>query len=184
MASPTYDYHTEIEHSNDKIQFLFISTGTQDIIKAVQYNYVGNYKNKRVFNLGFGDYDIEADTVDDEVNTANGDVYKVFNTVLNTFPSFFEAFPNEIVVVSGSDSKPEFIKKCKTSCTKNCKVEECKNANRRIGIYQGYINKNFDKLLTDFQFYGGYPCPENPQKTLLESYKVNKKYQSVFVSKI
>jgi len=182
MAAPTYNYEVEKEHTQDEIQYLFVSTGHKDIIKAVQYNYVGNLDEKRIFNLAFGDYYIETDTIDDEANTANGDVFKVFNTVLNTIPSFFEIFANEIIVVSGSDSKLEFIEKCKKECKKNCK-EECRKAGRRIGIYRSYVDKNFEVLSNDFVFYGGNPALENPQSTLLEPYIVNKKYSSVFIFK-
>ena len=132
------------------------------------------------FNLAFGDYDLETDTLDDDATSENGDVFKVFDTVLNTIPSFFEMFPNEIIMISGSDSKPEFIEKCRKDCKKSCK-EECKNAGRRIGVYRGYVNKNFDVLSTDFVFYGGNPSPVDQQSTLLEPYMVNKKYNSVCI---
>jgi hypothetical protein len=34
--------------------------------------------------LGFGDYDLENDKIVDDINTNNGDAFKVFNTVLGT----------------------------------------------------------------------------------------------------
>lgn len=182
MASPTYHFQIEKEHTDDEIQYLFVSTGIKDIIKAVQYNHVGNLDGRRIFNLAFGDYDLETDTLDDETNSRNGDVFKVFNTVLNTIPSFFEIFSNEIIVVSGSDSKPEFIEKCRENCKKNCK-EECRNAGRRIGIYRSYVDKNYEVLSDDFVFYGGNPAPEDQHSTFLEPYIVSKKYSSVFLFK-
>jgi len=182
MASPTYNFRTEKENSANEIQFHFISKGPSDVIKAVQYIYVGDLGGQRIFNMGFGDYDIETDYIDDQINTENGDVYKVFNTVLNTIPSFFEIFPGEIMMVSGSDSKPEYIEKCKENCEKKC-GDKCRKAGRRIGLYTGYVNKNFDNLSQEYMFYGGNPDEENPKNTNLESYAKNKKYTSVFVFK-
>jgi len=182
MASPTYNYRVEKENTDNEIQYLFMSKGERDIVKAVQYNYVGDLDGKRIFNLAFGDYDLETDELDDESNTANGDVFRVFNTVLNTIPSFFETFPNEIIVVSGSDSKPEFIEKCRENCEKNCQ-ETCRKSGRRIGIYRGYVDKNFEELNKEFDFYGGSPSPADAKNTILEPYVQNKKYTSVFVYK-
>ncbi len=70
-----------------------------------------NCMSKRIFNLGFGDYDINEDKIDDSANTGNGDVYKVLNTVLTTIPKFFDTFHDAMLMVQGSDSKTEFTER-------------------------------------------------------------------------
>ncbi len=108
---------------------MIISKGEQDVVKAIQYSFVQKIIGKNVFNLGFGDYDIERDLILDNVNTNNGDTYKVFNTVLSTIPTFFEKFNLDIIMVQGSDGRPEFIEQCKLGCLKKC-ILECKNYNK------------------------------------------------------
>ena len=68
---------------------------------------------KQVFNLGFGDYDITTDTLDDKINSNNGDHYRVFNTVLSTIPTFFDAYKGAILMVNGSDGTQKFVEFCK-----------------------------------------------------------------------
>jgi hypothetical protein len=84
---------------------------------------------------------LESDTIVDNLNTNNGDAYKVFKTVLTTIPLFFENYGSGILMVQGSDGRPEFIETCRLTCKKKC-TDECKNYNRRINIYRGYADKN------------------------------------------
>ena len=171
-------YELEESISEDSLKFFFISKGEQDVVKAIQYSFVQKINGRNVFNLGFGDYDIERDLILDNVNTNNGDTYKVFNTVLSTIPTFFDKFKLDILMVQGSDGRPEFIEHCKLSCIKKC-VLECKNYNRRINIYRGYVNKNFKELSVDYQFLGGVKNEE--QQTIIENYDPYKMYDSVFL---
>lgn len=39
--------------------------------------YSANMNDLKIYNLGFGDYHLENDEIDDKANTLNGDVYKV-----------------------------------------------------------------------------------------------------------
>jgi hypothetical protein len=83
--------------------FFFISKGEKDIIKAIQFSFVQELNGRKIYNLGFGDYDLENDKIIDDINTNNGDAYKVLNTALSTIPIFFENFGSEILMVQGSD---------------------------------------------------------------------------------
>lgn len=178
MTEPVYDlFKRETQYG---MMWSFRSKGKADFIKAIRYDYVFEYGNKRVYNFGFGDYDSINDTIDDRVNTENGDVYKVFNTVLSTIPMFFESFPGAVISVQGSDSSSSFIENCKLSCKKNCKVV-CKKSNRRINIYTGYINKRFEELNSDFAFFGGIKMGD--KGTFIEGYIPGKRYDSVMVVK-
>jgi hypothetical protein len=78
----------------------------------------------------------------DDIHTNNGDVFKVFNTVLITIPMFFENFNNAILMVQGSDGRPAFIENCQSTCRKQY-VDACKNFNRRINIYRHYVDRNY-----------------------------------------
>lgn len=168
---------------SDELQplvFVFISKGNQDTIKIVQYAPSQPIEGKKVYNLGFGDYDIETSSVIDDNNTNNGDVYKVFNTVLSTIPLFFQNNPNDLLIVRGSDSNADFVEKCKISCKKNCQ-EVCKNYNRRITLYLNYVNKNHHLLSKEFIFFGGI---ETNDKRYFEEYVPYKPYSAVLLQKI
>ncbi len=180
MSNFENSYELEEEKSEHDLKFFFISKGHQDIIKAIQYSYVQELNSKSVYNIGFGDYDIENDNIIDNVNTNNGDAYKVFNTVLNTIPIFFENYATSILMVQGSDGRPEFMEHCKLTCTKKCN-NECKNHNRRINIYKTYVDKNFSTLSIDYHFLGG--IKNDDEETFLEPYELQKKYDSVFLFK-
>lgn len=118
MSVIGYDLTSDI--SDLSIKHFFISSGNRDIVKVIEYLYVSPLGNRKIFNLAFGDYIMEEDgRIDDTTESNNGDAYKVFNTVLNTIPSFFSNFPNDIIMVTGSDSTQEYIDNCKKNCKKN-----------------------------------------------------------------
>lgn len=175
---PPYDYKESVQ-TEEGIKYFFVSEGKTDVVKAVHYMYSGKMNERRVYNLGFGDYQIEEDNIDDKVNTANGDVYKVFNTVLHTIPAFFEKFPLSIVIVQGSDSGQDFYDNCKATCTKKC-TDTCRNQHRRINAYSSFVNKNYDELVKNYTFFGGVITPEG---VAIEGFVREKKYAAVFVIK-
>ncbi|MBW0176883.1 hypothetical protein [Sediminibacterium sp.] len=171
-------YELKEDKSATGLKFFFISKGERDIIKAVQFSFIQELNGRNIYNLGFGDYDLENDTITDDINTNNGDAYKVLNTVLSTIPIFFENFSNDILLVQGSDGRPAFAENCRLVCKKNC-IDECKNYNRRINIYRGYVDKNYEELIADYQFLGGSINEE--QQIILQPYERYKKYDSVFL---
>jgi hypothetical protein len=178
MAKPGYEIKED--KSEKGVKYFFISKGKNDIVKAIQYSYITDMSGKNVFNLGFGDYDINLDSIDDSINTDNGDVYRVFNTVLSTIPQFFAAFQNAVLMVQGSDSDNDYIKKCKLTCKKKC-TDYCKNQHRRISIYSYYLNKNFETLIEEYTFFGG--VRDDTEYIRIEEFIPQKKYDSVFVMK-
>ena len=123
-------YPTEqLEAKGKSIRYIFESVGNKSIIKQIEYSYFGNILGSDVYNLGFGDYNVEQDTISDKVNSNNGDMRKVFNTVLSSVPKFFEAHKSAGIWVTGSDEK-------------------------RTKIYCFYVNRNFEQLYDDYLFYG------------------------------
>ncbi len=113
MSSIENTYETDENITATGIQHLFFSERGKDILKVIEYSYVQELNGRSVYNLGFGVYDPKTDTVSDDINTNNGDHYRVLNTVLNTIPNFFNIYKNAMLMVQGSDSIPEFIEKCK-----------------------------------------------------------------------
>ena len=147
-------YTTEhFEQKKDKVQYLFISKGVREIVKAVEYNFLQELSGRKIYNLGFGDYNPEDGSINDNINSNNGDMRSVFSTVLNTVPLFFEEKQSAGIWVQGSDSLDDFRRLCEESCTKNCD-EVCKNYNRRIKTYQYYLNKNYELLKDEYMFFG------------------------------
>ena len=171
-------YNTEQTSEEIKIQYLFESVGIKTIIKAIEYTPVAVMGTRTVYNLGFGDFDDELGTIVDDINSNNGDIYIVFNTVLSTVPLFFANNADAVIIVSGSDSHDEFINDCLPTCKKKCE-EHCKNYQRRIKTYRYYVDKNFDELSVDYIFFG-----RNKRKAnTFVQYIPNHEYDDILVYK-
>lgn len=173
-------YKLTADRSQNELKFFFISKGAEDVVKVVQYSFIQHIDGYDVYNLGFGDYNIETDVIVDNITTENGDVYRVFNTVLSTIPHFFKYYPQAILMVQGSDSNQEFLDNCRSFCKRKCE-EFCKNFNRRIKLYCSYINKNFDDLEKEYHIVGGIKDSDNQINT--EKFIRFKMYDTVFLSR-
>ncbi|MDF2382703.1 hypothetical protein JMG10_14575 [Nostoc ellipsosporum NOK] len=169
----------EFKSAND-LKFFFVSEGYEDVIKAIQYAFVDVVENREVINLGFGDYDMDTDTVSDSVTTNNNDGRKVFNTVLSTIPIFFKYYPDKMIVVQGSDSDEDFRERCNQNCEKKC-GEGCRKFNQRIRIYRTYVELHWDVLNKEYQFFGGF-VSENGV-AVKEPYVKGRNYTSVLLIK-
>ena len=130
-------YPTEqLETKGKSIRYIFESVGKTAIIKQIEYSYFDSILGSDVYNLGFGDYNAQQDIISDTINSNNGDMRKVFNTVLSTVPKFFEVYKNAGIWVTGSDEK-------------------------RTKIYCYYVDRHFEALNNDYLFYG-YLKDANP----------------------
>jgi hypothetical protein len=180
MTSGAEIYQTQQENSLNVgvLRFFFISRGITNIIKVIQYQYVNDLETRPVFNLGFADYDLDTGTISDEEVSNNDDAYKVFNTVLSTVPRLFEFVPDAVLFVQGSDSKPEFMAQCRTTCSRKCGGMSCKKSHRRINIYRGFVDKNYESLAKEYSFLGG---EDLGNQNLIEPYQKHKKYNAVWV---
>lgn len=155
MKNTNY-YDTELTLNEDqKLQYLFASVGKETIIKAIQYSPIISQNGRTLYNLGFGDYDETTQDIVDDSNSNNGDMYTVFNTVLNSVPDFFSTNPDGILYVAGSDSSEEYRQNCLQTCKKPLKCTEvCRKEDRRIKTYCNYVDKNFETLSTEYIFFG------------------------------
>eukprot|EP01132_Coremiostelium_polycephalum_P010803 gene10803-13226_t len=70
--------------TEDGVKYFFVSKGKKHIVKAIHYMYTGKIGHQRIFNLGFGDYLLEKDSIDDKVTTDNGDVYRVVIAIMTS----------------------------------------------------------------------------------------------------
>ncbi len=147
-------YSTELINKTKKVQYLFESKGEKNIIKAIEYTAIRKIQGRTIYNLGFGDYDEETGEISDDTNSNNGDMYKVFSTVLDTIPKFFKENPDAAIYVQGSDSADEFVEQCKETCRRNCAESKCRNVDRRIKTYRYYVDKNFSDLSQEYLFFG------------------------------
>jgi hypothetical protein len=181
MSNPSYVYTVQKKIAGNSIFYLFLSEGKRNIIKAIEYSYVQELMDKRLYNLAFGDFDLASWSLLDDPISGNGDHYRVFNTVLQSIPDFFAVYPDALLMVRGSDSRPQFIQKCRLNCKKKCPEGQCKNSHRRITIYLNYVNMNFSALKEEYLFYGGKQNPYNQH--VMEAYRKDENYDSVFSSK-
>lgn len=170
-------------NKEDGLQYLFESISkTKNIYKIIDYTAVDDYnkdviKVDKIYNLGFTDLDEEFQPCHDATISDNGDSYKVFYTILNTIPNFFDKYPNYAIVVLGSDSNEDFPDTCFPICKKKCPTkEDCKNRDRRVNVYNGYVNRNYTELVKEYTFYGD-------AGDAIEPFQQKKKYKSIFVTK-
>lgn len=123
MKYPRYNYQTEDELH----YFEFTSIGPKgEIKKVVEYTKVSI---DEIYNLGFGDYDIEGNKIDDKVITNNNDSQKVLATVASTIYAFTGRYPQCWVFATGSTEV-------------------------RTRLYRIGIANNLVELQTDFFVYG------------------------------
>lgn len=181
MGNFTDTYEITSRVTEIGIDFFFISEGKKDVLKTIEYSYAFDHKGDKVYNLAFGDYDYRTGSFSDNQATNNGDPYNVYHTVLATIPYFFQSYKHVMLMVRGSDSTREFQNNCHLSCKRNCSVTECKKAHRRINIYRKYIDKNFDDLIKEYEFFGDMGNNEN--QILTEKYIKGKNYLMIFFKK-
>jgi len=180
MAHLSNTYEVNEELSAAQLEFVFLSTGSKTIPKIIQYTLTHEFEDRDVYNLGFGDYIAESDRIEDQVNSGNGDAYKVFNTVLSTIPVFFERFPNAILMAQGSDGSSNFIKDCQQTCIKKCHLS-CRKFNQRVTIYRNFVEKHFFELSYTYWFLGGYI--NDTLNLITEKYIAGKEYDAILMFK-
>jgi hypothetical protein len=175
-----FKYDVAEKVTENKIECFFISKGECNILKVISYSLLEELHGRKLFNFGFGDYNLADGTIVDNVISNNGDAYRVFNTVLSTVPRFFEIHNDAIMSVKGSDSSPEFAEVCSAACRRRC-ADICRNANRRINIYKAYVNKHYDVLIKNYAIYGGVAIIDNTFSMI--DYEPNTKQESIVLMK-
>jgi len=99
MSHFTDTYEMVRQITQEGVDFFFVSFGEREIIKIVQYLYIGSFQGKELYNLGFGDYNYRAHQYFDDIVTNNGDPYNVYHTVLATIPNFFQIYEDATLIV-------------------------------------------------------------------------------------
>lgn len=174
-GNPTYEI-ASLQSDSDHYRYGFLTPSGN--YKIVEHSFVETRSERKVFNLGFGDYNPEkGELVDDEVFN-NGDARLILNTVLSTVPLFFLTNLDDALIVQGSDSTDEFREKCRNTCRKRCK-EICKKQHQRIRIYCNYLDKNFENLIKEYIFFG-LPVTNGSD---FEQYVPYKPYRGVLIYK-
>ncbi|WP_120519487.1 DUF6934 family protein [Chitinophaga barathri] len=174
---------TRVESFDDKLRFQFQSLGREKLPKAIEFEPMPmRLTGRQVYNLGFGDnvQDGDIEIVDTTVSN-NGDVYRVFNTVLNTILVFFQDHPGAAIHVRGSDGLKDYFDRCILNCRKAC-IVSCKKEGRRMGVYRGFVNKHYDQLIVDYNLLGGTDC-HDPPRIDWEYYRIGKPYDVILVFK-
>jgi hypothetical protein len=164
------------------ILYFFVSKGKQKIIKIIQYTYVQDLFERKLYNLGFSDFDSETSSTLDNHTSNNGDHYRIFHTVLNTIPVFFDRFPDAMIVVKGSDSKETFMMDCMDSCEKNCDIGQCKKAHRRIKLYKSYVERHYNTFMQDYRFFASKEKVED--ELIIEGFLKGENYYAILMIKV
>ena len=122
----------ELTANKTKTIFTFISEGPNGkILKGIDYSQIKLYGFKNVYNLAFGDIDLNSGEIDDLVVTNNQDREKVLATVANTVIAFTKRRPKAHIFIRGS-TQP------------------------RTRLYQMAISKYFDELSKNFEIQGKF----------------------------
>ncbi|HEX5154674.1 MAG TPA: hypothetical protein VFW07_24675 [Parafilimonas sp.] len=123
MKLPRYEFVTEGEAE----LFTFTSEGPKgNIKKLVVYSQM---LQNDIYNLAFGDYNDETDSINDTIITGNNDSQKVLTTVALTLYVFTDKHPNVWVYVTGSNAA-------------------------RTRLYRMGITTNLEEISEDFEVYG------------------------------
>jgi hypothetical protein len=123
MNLPRYEYLTEGKAE----LFKFTSIGPNGKIKKLVV-YSEMLEND-IFNLAFGDYNEDTDSIDDKIITNNSDSQKILATVASTLYVFTNKHPNVWVYASGSNKA-------------------------RTRLYRMGITTNLEAILPDFNVFG------------------------------
>lgn len=117
----------ELKAGRNLTTFEFLSEGKKgQIQKVIQFEPM-NYEN--LYNLAFGDWNIETGSIDDKVISDNGDIEKVLATVVAAVYAFADKYPDVWVYATGSTAS-------------------------RTRLYRMGINKYFNIVSEDFDIMG------------------------------
>ena len=119
----------EIKAGNNLTTFEFLSEGIKgQILKIIQFQQM-NLEN--LYNLAFGDKNLDTGKLDDTVVTDNGDSEKVLATVVSAIYAFADRYPDSWIYATGSTAS-------------------------RTRLYKMGINKYYEIVLEDFEIMGEY----------------------------
>ena len=107
--------------------FEFISEGPKGLIRKIIQFQETNQQN--LYNLAFGDVNLETEEVDDLSVSNNGDSEKVLATVVAALYAFFDKHPDAFVYATGSTKA-------------------------RTRLYRMGISRFYEEISQDFDLYG------------------------------
>jgi hypothetical protein len=92
-------YQTIYEYSEvHAYRYTFISTGKRSIVKVIEFTPTATYN---VYNLAFGDL-LPNGEIDDMSNSNNGDIIKIFATIIDVVQFFTTNNPSLRIYFEGS----------------------------------------------------------------------------------
>jgi hypothetical protein len=107
--------------------FEFVSEGPKGLIpKLIQFQ---ETNQPNLYNLAFGDKNLETGDIDDLTVSNNGDTDKVLATVASALYAFLDKYPDAFVYATGSTSA-------------------------RTRLYQMGISRFYGEVIEDFYLYG------------------------------
>ena len=117
----------ELEEGSNAMTFEFTSVGPKGAIPKMVIYSKTNVRN--LYNLAFGDKNINTGDIDDLVITNNEDSQKVLATVASTVYVFLNKYPEALIIATGSTKA-------------------------RTRLYQMGISKYLDDIIANFNVFG------------------------------
>jgi hypothetical protein len=118
--------HYELIVGHDLFSFEFVSEGKCKVIKGIDFQ---KMHLSNLYNLAFGDINLDTGELDDLVVTNNGDAEKVLATIVAAVYAFTEKHPEAWVYATGSTKA-------------------------RTRLYRMGLNKYFDVVKEKFIMFG------------------------------
>ena len=119
----------ELKAGKSLTTFEFLSEGKKGkIVKVIQFQQM-NIEN--LYNLAFGDKNLDTGKLDDQVITDNGDSEKVLATVVSAIYAFADRYPECWIYATGSNAA-------------------------RTRLYRMGINKYYEIVVEDFEIMGEF----------------------------
>lgn len=126
MEDNIYEFY-QVNEDNPTV-FSFNSIGLREIKKIVTFEYGYTMHMRNVYNLVLSD-EKEDGTLDAEVESNNGDIFKVLDTVAAILEYFLSITVNTAVYIKGADD-------------------------RRINVYQWRITRSLEKYAINYNILG------------------------------
>jgi hypothetical protein len=118
----------KIEVSENYLQYSFYSRGPKGKIKKIVNFTLVSIWNNEYYNLGFGDWDITEQIIDDTITTNNHDTEKVLASIAEVILTFTNHYPEAYIYVEAT-TRP------------------------RMRLYQMKINKYWAEIEVHFELF-------------------------------
>ena len=145
------DSYNISEAGNDSYEF--ISIGKKELLKRVIFSKMDYPDN--TYNLALATV-VNKNSLDFEDKSNNGDIVKVFSTIIVCVSIYTDKYPDRIIFFKG-------------------------NTNQKTKIYNEILKKHFKEFSKIFNIFG--MIIDDDEQSVAEEFKLSKNYSGFFIKK-